>query len=41
MYDGVANMVFSGLSTIQREKWVHVGAGQGSYSKTGCELQNV
>jgi len=27
-----------GLSTIQREKWVHVGAGQGSYSKTNQML---
>lgn len=27
-----------GFSTVQREKWVHVGAGQGSYSKTNQML---
>ncbi|CAK9110442.1 Calcium-dependent protein kinase 8 (OsCDPK8) (OsCPK8) [Durusdinium trenchii] len=27
-----------GFSTVQREKWVHVGAGRGTYSKTNSML---
>lgn len=37
----VSSFCLSGFSTVQREKWVHVGAGQGSYSKTGPHVMSA